>query len=294
LIVGLGDVVVDVVTLLDSQISYGADTVVCTSTSPGGSAANFAVWARRLGAKVGFIGRVGDDVFGDYLREDLRAEGVIASIAVGAEATGTIQILVDPTGERTMLACRGASSRLQVSDLDGDLLDRASVLHVTGYSFLEEPTRQAALTAMARVRSRGGIVSLDPSTQSVLEKVGAATFRELTRDVQILFPNLDEARVLTGESRTDVMLRSIADMYEVVALKLGADGAMGMVSGSVAVCPAPKTTAVDTTGAGDAFAAAFLVEWLGSADLPASLSAGVALASRVVQAPGARSWADGA
>ena len=289
MIVALGDILVDVTSLLEGPIAYGADTFVRTSVSPGGSAANFAVWASRLGADVGFIGKVGGDVLGRYLRDDLHAEGVVASVAIGPETTGICLALVDDRGERSMLPDRGASGRLAVTDLDWGLLDRARLLHLTGYSFLNEPCRGAALAAARRVKRHGGTVSLDTSSCSVLRGLGAGVFRELSEDAHILFPNLEEARVLTGEPEPDRALRTLAEIYEVVALKLGAEGARGIAEGEVVACPAPRASVVDTTGAGDAFAAAFVVQWLGSMDLRASLTAAVSLASKVVQHAGARS-----
>lgn len=288
MIVTLGDILVDVVSLLDGPISYGTDTFVHISITPGGSAANFATWVARLGASAGFIGKVGDDVFGHYLREDLLTEGVTASLATGSEATGINQSLVDHLGERTMLADRGASATLDVADLDWDLLDKARSLHLTAYSFVTGPCLRAVQAAMRRVSAHGATVSLDASSYHVLRELGAGPFRELTRGVHVLFANLDEGRELTGESEADGILRALAETYEVVALKLGAQGAMAAAHGEVATRSAPTVPVVDTTGAGDAFAAAFVVEWLATKNLQTSLAAAVSLASEVVQRPGAR------
>jgi len=289
MIVSLGDVLVDIVSLIDGPISYGTDTFVRISITPGGSAANFSTWVSRLGAEAAFIGKVGDDVFGRYLREDLLAEGVAASLATGSEATGINQALVDHLGERTMLAAdRGASATLDVADLDWRLLDKARLLHLTTYSFVTTPCCEAALAAIRRVGGHGGMISLDASAYSVLRELGASRFRELTQGVHILFANIEEGKELTGEPEPDGILHALAETCEVVALKLGAEGAMATAHGEKATCPAPSVDAIDTTGAGDAFAAAFVVKWLATRNLPASLAAAVALASEVVQKPGAR------
>jgi len=288
MIVSLGDVLVDIVSLIDGPISYGTDTFVRISITPGGSAANFATWASRLGAEAAFIGKVGHDVFGRYLREDLLAEGVAVSLATGPEATGINQSLVDHMGERTMLADRGASATLDVADLDWSMLDKTNLLHLTAYSFVTEPCHRAANAAMKRVAGHGATLSMDASSYKVLRDLGARSFQELTQGVHILFANLEEGRELTGEPEPEGILRTLAETYEIVALKLGAQGGMATAHGEKATCPAPEVEVLDTTGAGDAFAAAFVVKWLATRNLSASLAAAVALASEVVQKPGAR------
>ena len=197
MIVALGDILVDIVSLIDGPISYGSDTFVRISIAPGGSAANFATWASRLGADAGFIGKVGDDVFGRYLREDLEAEGVAVSLATGRQATGINQALVDHLGERTMLADRGASATLDAADLDWDLLAKARLLHLTAYSFVTGPCLRAAQAAMRRAAGHGAAVSMDASSYVVLRDLGPRAFLELTQGIQILFANLDEGRELT-------------------------------------------------------------------------------------------------
>jgi len=281
MIVSLGDVLVDIVSLIDGPISYGTDTFVRISITPGGSAANFATWASRLGAEAAFIGKVGHDVFGRYLRENLLAEGVAVSLATGPEATGINQSLVDHMGERTMLADRGASATLDVADLDWSMLDKTNLLHLTAYSFVTEPCHRAANAAMKRVAGHGATLSMDASSYKVLRDLGARSFQELTQGVHILFANLEEGRELTGEPEPEGILRTLAETYEIVAL-------MATAHGEKATCPAPEVEVLDTTGAGDAFAAAFVVKWLATGNVSASLAAAVTLASKVVQKPGAR------
>ena len=288
MIVSLGDVLVDIVSLIGGPISYGTDTFVRISITPGGSAANFATWVSRLGAEAAFIGKVGDDVFGRYLREDLLAEGVTASLATGPEATGITQSLVGHLGERTMLVDRGTSATVDVSALDWEMLDQANLLHLTAYSLATESCYRTARAAVKRVAGHGATVSMDAFSYKVLRDLGARSFREKTQGVHILFANLEEGRELTGEPEPEGVLRTLAETYEIVALKLGAQGGMATARGERAACPAPKVEALDTTGAGDAFAAAFVVKWLATGNLSASLAAAVALSSEMVQKPGAR------
>jgi sugar/nucleoside kinase (ribokinase family) len=186
------------------------------------------------------------------------------------------------------VAARGATSRLSQDDLDWTLLERADWLHVTAFSFLEEAPRQAALAAIAHVKARGKPVSLDPSSHGYVQRVGATAFLEMIADVDILFPNLDEGRALTGEQEPEEIMRALLHRFPVVGLKLGAQGAMAGTAETVIHHPGWDVPAVDTTGAGDAFAAAFVVSWLADHDLAAALEEGNRVAAGVVQVAGAR------
>ncbi len=288
MIVALGDLMLDIVMRSESPFPYGRHCFAQASISPGGSAANFAVWAARLGAKAGLIAKVGDDVLGHALLQDLEHEGVVSGVAVGSEPTGLMLALVDENGKRTMLAARGAASTLSVEDLDWALLDRADLLHVTAYSFFEDKPRQATLAAMEHFKKRGKLLSLDPSAYHHLQRLGPEAFLALVQGVDILLPNLDEGRVLTGEHEPERVICCLLARFPVVALKMGADGAMAGSGGEIIHHPSFAVPVVDTTGAGDAFAAAFVMTWLVHHDLAAALSEGNRIAAGVVQAPGAR------
>lgn len=288
MIVSLGDSMLDIVVRAKFPILYGSDCFVQADISAGGSAANFAVWAKRLGAEAGLIAKVGDDALGYSLLHDLELEGVQHGVAMGKEATGFTLIIVDQSGERTILTARGATSTLSVDDLDWTLLDRADLLHVTAYSFFEDTPRQAALTAMEHVKKRGKLISLDPSAYGYLQRLGSEAFLTLARGVDIFFPNLDEGRVLTGEHSPERVIRALLRYFPVVALKMGADGAMAGTGKVIVHDPGLAVPVVDTTGAGDAFAAAFVVTWLAGHDLAAALREGNRIAAGVVQIAGAR------
>lgn len=287
MIVALGDCMLDVA--LRTECTAGVSHCFAQATvSPGGSAANFAVWVARLGGEAGLIARVGDDVLGQALVRDLQQEGVETHVALGDETTGMLVTLVDRSDNISIVAARGATSRLSRDDLDWPLLERAELLHVTGFSFLEEAPRSAALSAMAHVKARGKLLSLDPSTHGYVQRVGATAFLDLVADVDILFPNLDEGRALTGEQQPDEIMRVLLHRFPVVALKLGAEGAMAGTGDQVIHHPGWDVPVVDATGAGDAFAAAFVVSWLADHDLSAALEEGNRTAAGVVQLAGAR------
>jgi ribokinase len=246
------------------------------------------VWVARLGGQAGLIARVGNDVLGQALVRDLQQEGVQAHIVLGEETTGLLVVLDDRSDDRTIVVARGASSRLSGDDLDFSILDRADLLHVTAFSFLEEAPRSAALSAMAQVKARGKLVSLDPSAHGYVQRVGAAAFLDMIKDADILFPNLEEGQALTGERQPAEVVRALVRRFPVVALKLGAQGALAGAGDTAAHHPGWDVPVVDTTGAGDAFAAAFVVSWLADHDLAAALEQGNRVAAGVVQVAGAR------
>jgi ribokinase len=288
MIVAIGDFMLDVVVRATSPLQPGGHCMAQAQVSPGGSAANFAVWARRLGADVGLISRVGDDLVGRALLRDLEQEGVVGGVNVGEETTGLTLALVGEDGSHTMLGARGATAALSVADLHRPLLDQAELLHVTAYSFFEDAPRAAALSAMKYVKDRGKQISVDPSAYGYLQGVGPEAFRALTQGTDIFLPNLDEGRVLTGEREPRRVIGALLEYFPVVALKMGPDGAMAGADGTIVHHPGFAVPVLDTTGAGDAFAAAFVVSWLNHRDLAVAVREGNRVAAGVVQVAGAR------
>jgi sugar/nucleoside kinase (ribokinase family) len=255
-LVVLGDLMVDVVARVAGPLARGSDTPARVTVTGGGSAANVAAWAAHLGARVAFVCRVGDDDRGRGAIADLR--GVDVHAAFDPERpTGTCVVLVEPGGERTMLPDPGAN------DAPLGEIPLGDHLHVTGYSLLRDGTRASALAAIARARAAGMTVSVDPSSWALIRP-------DAIPDVDLLLPNEREAEVL-GERGE-------------MAVKLGAGGARW---GDVHV-PAVPVEVVDTTGAGDAFAAGLLTARLGGAGRREALEAGCAAAARAVAQVGAR------
>jgi sugar/nucleoside kinase (ribokinase family) len=198
--------------------------------------------------------------------------------------TGTCIVLVHPGGERTMVPDPGANDALAVADLpDG------AHLHLTGYTFLREGSRAAGLAALALARERGIPVSVDPSSAAPLAAVGARAFLEWVAGAHVLLPNADEAQALTGEADPVRAARELARRAggEVV-VTLGAGGALWTDGDDVVRAAAQPARAVDSTGAGDAFAAGLLAARLRGGTPAAALAAGCALAARAVAVPGAR------
>ena len=287
MIVVLGDVMVDVVARLSGPVAVGSDSAARVSWGSGGSAANVAAWLVTAGVeRPAVVARVGDDPQGAAAREQLATAGVDVRLAVdGERSTGTCIVLVAPSGERSMLPDAGANDALRPDDLQDELLVAGDHLHVAGYALLRDGSREAARGAIARARAAGMSVSVDPSSAALL----SAEFLDLAAGADLLLPNLDEAAALTGESEPAKAARVLAQGFPEVVVKLGAEGALwtdGKEEARVPAPPAPRL--LDTTGAGDAFAAGLLAARTLGAQPREALKAACALAAEAVATRGAR------
>ena len=266
-----GDVINDLlVKPFDGLGSWpGSDILATISARPGGAAANQAAWMAHLGADVVFAGRVGARDAA-YHRRELARAGVRARLAADREAeTGSIVIMVEPDGERTMYTDRGANLRLRRADVPARLLDDAAVLHLTGYTFCEPPLLEVALWLLGEARARGLAVTVDPGSAAFLARMEPAAFLRWTEGAAVCFPNRDEAAVLTGEADPLAMAARLTRYYGVVVVKLGSAGCVLAVPGEAPVpIAAHPVRATDTTGAGDAFCGAFMSRWLAASRLP--------------------------
>jgi len=285
----VGDVINDIVVRALAPTAVGSDTPAVVARCPGGSGANQAAWMGALGAAVRFIGRAGTGDIAEH-RQALAAAGVDARIAVDSVIpTGTIVVLVGTDGERSMFTYRGASALLSDSDVPADVLDGASLLHVSAYQLFSQASRHAVLQLWHGALTSGLATSIDPSSVAGLLEVGVGEFLEWTTGARLVFPNLGEGRLLTGESTPDAIVDSLLEVYEVVALKLGPDGALvADRAGRRARVPAVAREVVDSTGAGDAFCAGFLTAWLDGAVLDVAAGAAVSAAGRAVGHLGGR------
>ena len=288
-VVVVGDVNTDVVVVLAGEPAPGSDRPATITTRGGGAGANVAIQLARLGVPVQLAGCTGDDAAGAGLRAELTAAGVRPGLrTVAGAATGTVVSLVDPGGQRSMFADRGANLALQPADVPRP--PAGGHLHLSGYTLLDPGPRPAGLAALAAAVEVGCTVSVDPASTGPLARYGASRWLEDTAAATVLLPNADEARLLTGCTDAHDAARALAARHPVVAVSLGAEGAVWASASTVVHRPAHRTQVVDTTGAGDAFAAGLLAAWLADrgVDPAAALDAGLALAADVVRRPGAR------
>ncbi|WP_369138953.1 carbohydrate kinase family protein [Modestobacter versicolor] len=289
-VVVVGDVCTDVVALLAGEPSPDSDRPTAIATRGGGAGANVAAHLAALGTPVVLAGCVGDDLPGQALCRDLADGGVALAVrTVPGVPTGTIISLVEPGGERSMLADRGANLALRPDDVP--LPAPGGHLHLSGYTLLDDRPRAAGLAALAAARAAGCTVSVDPASTGPLRGYGVDRWLADTAAATLVLPNADEARLLTGCTDPEAAARALAGQHPVVVVTLGADGALWAAGDLLVHRPARPTTVVDTTGAGDAFTAGVLSVWTaapGAADPAAALEAGALRAATVVGRPGAR------
>jgi ribokinase len=283
----VGDVATDVVAVLSGEPAPGSDRPATIRTRGGGAGANVAVHLAALGTDVVLTGVVGADPAGAALTAELRAAGVRLAIrAAPGAATGTIVSLVEPGGQRSMLADRGANLELRPEDLPQP--PAGGHLHLSGYTLLDDGPRAAGLAALAAAAGAGCTISVDPASTGPLARYGTDRWLGDTAAATVLLPNADEARLLTGCADAEQAARQLADRHRVVAVSLGPEGALWAEGDELVHRPAHPATVVDTTGAGDAFTAGLLAAWLRGATAAEALDAGLARAAAVVGRPGAR------
>jgi ribokinase len=289
----LGDFCWDVIVHTPDELRRGGDTLGSVELHAGGSAANTAVWAARCGAAVGFVGMVGDDRLGMLAADDLRAEGVAAHLPEStARPTGAVASFVDHTGERSMVTGVGADHLLLPEHVPLDMVAASRHLHLTGWSLFGDPPRAAAQAAARMARAAGATVSFDPSAHQMITEMGVDAFIDTTVALApaVVFPNRNEGSVLTGQSHPAAIAGALERLYggALVVLKLDAEGALVWRDGVGAFVPAIEAVAADTTGAGDAFAGAFLARWLAGDDPDDAATYAVRVAAWVVARQGAR------
>jgi ribokinase len=289
MIVALGDAALDLFVAPDLDAIEGSDVAGAVRVLPGGSAANFAVWVARLGARSALIGAVGDDYAGTFMGADLASEGVLSHLRRVPAPTAVIAVLVDGRGERTMITDRGAATHFAPAMLEPQMLPPGCHLHLPAYSLFVEPLGAAAIEAAARARAGGGTVAVDTSSVGPLRVFGKKRFLGLLDDLEpdLLFANHAEAAFLSGVEDPEAGSLILRRYAPLVLWKLGADGVLARGE-RVAREPGLIVPTLDSTGAGDAFAAAFTVAHRSGAPLETALARANRLAAAVVRHIGAR------
>jgi sugar/nucleoside kinase (ribokinase family) len=283
----IGDLVEDVVVWLSEPLRPGTDTDVEIFHTRGGSGANVASFAARLGP-TRFIGCVGNDHLGDSLVQDLEAEGVDVRVQ-RKDVTGTIVILIDQAGERSMLPNRGASTKLDV--VPDEWLDGLDLLHVPAYSFNGDPVGKTTIDVIRRAKRKGILVSIDASSTGMLAQYGVERFLDLMTELgpDFLIGNESETAFLGLAVDGEPGPQATRLPGTIVVTKAGADPTVvHRPRDEPLVVPVPEVTRVrDLTGAGDAFAAGFLTAFLETRDLRNACVGGHASAALVLSSPGA-------
>lgn len=257
----------------------------------GGSAANTAAGLASLGEQVVFVGKVADDPLGKVFTHDIRATGVrfdSSPDVSAAEGTGRCLILVTPDAEKTMCTNLGIGALLDPRDVDQASIEGAQVVYMEGYLYGERHTDRAVEEIMRVARTAGTKVALSLSDPAWVD-LNASQFDRILDQVDLLFANEEEARRMAGAARTEDAADALARRCETVAVTLGAQGSIVLSQGkAVRVPAAPVERVVDTTGAGDSYAAGFLYGFVNHLGPEQSARLGALVASEVVSHLGAR------
>jgi sugar/nucleoside kinase (ribokinase family) len=292
----IGDLVVDVVLRPERSLEHGSDVPGRVFLAQGGSAATAARWLGKLGARSSLVAAVGRDAAGRALVDALRSDGVTPRVTrVAGARTGRIGVLVAPDGERSFVQDRAAALQLGPEDLKASWFARADAVHLPVYSLLDVPLSLAGRRGIELGRTGYAAISVDLASIGPLLTRGRRAARALIADIapDILFATASEAEALLGRYAVDGLL----DVAAIAVVKRGSKGATVLARDGdqrlrfeVATTPIATT---DTTGAGDAFDAGFLVGWFTSRaagkSLPASLQraalAGHRAAARQLSTP---------
>jgi ribokinase len=292
-----GDIAMDITLESPSQSNPlpGQDAAVADMHfNPGGSAANCAAIAARLGTPTTFLGFVGTDDFGLKLIADLKNFGVnMNHVQQNPGKSGVTVAIVNPGGERTFYSFRGVNKTGKLEAIDKDLFENIKILHVSGYSFQDENSRGNAIRLIEAAHERGVLISLDPSYWYAKKK--PLENKELLRKIDIILPNLEEARLMTGVDDPSQACSALQAMgAKVVVVKLGQEGCYVSENNQITKIPAfPVEKVVDTTGAGDAFCSGFLTGILKGLSKVAAARMGNAAAAKVVGVIGGHQGAAG-
>jgi sugar/nucleoside kinase (ribokinase family) len=259
---------------------------------PGGSAGNTAAWAASLDVPVTFVGTVGPDEVGTMLRHELESHGVKTAIdTVHGFETGAVAVDVGDTGDRIMRSARGANEALSPAMLDAVHADDLRIIHLTGYALLGPPPGFALLEAASRLaRQKGALLSFDPSSRGVIDRIGVRRLLDAAHScgVDVFLPNWEEAACLTDADSPRTAAADLSALFPRVFVKDGARGAAYGASGECHDVPITPLTALDTTGAGDAFNAGVLAGLHESRSPADACRLGHTIAARAIMRYGGR------
>lgn len=286
-VICLGDINLDILYYIDALPSLGSESTASKMViSPGGAAANVATALARLGFKVGFIGALGKDIMGKLLYDNLARENVdVSNIVLKNEFSGVMSIAVTGNGERTIMGFRGANRLLSPEDVKENYVTLSKAVFISGYAFLEEPQKSAALKAINLARRNNVKIFIDVC--ELLANYGSLKLSKVIGKISCMFLNLKEYKILF-KGNVDDIERFLRKHSEIIVVKMGGKGAEVLTSKFKIKVPVFNVKVIDTTGAGDAFDAGFIAGLLKGMSLKDSLILANALASWKCQGYGAR------
>ena len=253
--------------------------------SSGGSAGNTMAGFASFGGKGGFIAKVADDELGKIFQNDLRNLGIqfdTQPLALGAK-TGRCLVLVTPDAQRTMNTFLGASVELSADDVDEDLISNAQVTYLEGYLFDKEQAKQAFIRAAEAAHNAGHRVALTLSDPFCVDRHRSDFLRLVESHVDILFANEEEIKSLYMQDNFEDAMSAVSEHVEIAALTRGEKGAVILNKGEqIVIDAAPVEQVIDTTGAGDQFAAGFLYGFTEGKDVETCGKLGALAAAEVI------------
>lgn len=228
------------------------------SRCAGGSAANTIIGVADLGGTAAYAGKVGNDALGEFCLQDMRRIGVNIDVQQAHGQTGTCVILITEDAQRTMLTNLGVSSTLSPEDILESEVKKAKYIYIEGYLFTTDCQRAAAMRAIEFAKRHGVRVAFTVSDPFLIEQNRDEFWKLIEGPVDLLFCNLAEARSLTGKENAIDCAQEIHKHAQNVALTLGSDGSILMHDGLAIPIEGVPANAIDTTGAGDMYAAGLL------------------------------------
>jgi sugar/nucleoside kinase (ribokinase family) len=309
-VVGIGNAIVDVIAMADDTfldlhgMNKGAMTLIDeeraeriyaalgpeAAVSSGGSAGNTVAWLAELGSAAGYIGKVRDDELGNAFRKEITATGAVFRTPAAADgpATARCLILVTPDSQRTMNTYLGACVNLGVADIDAELIQSARITHLEGYLYDEPHAKDAFHKAAAIAHEAGRKVSLSLSDRFCVDRHHSDFLRLVTHHVDVLFANRAEIQALFKTETIDDAVQQVRSLTDLAVITLDADGSLIVSPDAVIEIQPVATTVVDTTGAGDAYAAGFLHAFTHGHALKECGDTASAMAGEVISHVGAR------
>ena len=267
-ITAIGEVLIDL-----TQTGINPQDVPLLAANPGGAPANVAVAAARLGASTAFVGKVGRDGFGDYLRRVLEENRVdVSGLRTGSDPTTLAVVTLTPQGERSFRFVRGADCGLTPEELDLGQLTRSNVLHFGSVSLTGGPARAATIFAARQAKQAGVLVSYDPNYREALwssREEAVEWMRTPLPLVDLIKLSDEELALLTGTDDPEEASRRLAERgISLVLITLGDKGSFYRWQGQTGLVPGVATTVADTNGAGDTFLGSVLSRLVARGERP--------------------------
>ncbi len=305
-ILGIGSALVDILTQIpDEQIlkelnlPKGSMTYVDAKTSveignklaylgnqmaSGGSAANTMSGLAQLGVEAGFLSKIGEDEIGHFFEKQMTESHVKPLMLKSETPSGRVQALVTADGERTFATCLGAAAEMCADDIKPELFDSWDIFYVEGY-LVANPTMLKK--AIETAKAQGMIIAIDLASYNVVEESHDFLLDLVNNYVDIVFANEKEAFAFTGMEPKAAM-NYIAERCDIAVVKIGSKGALVQRDNEIVTVPPMKADVVDTTGAGDMWAAGFLAGLVKGKDLQTCGMMGAIVAKNIIEVVGAK------